>query len=244
MDATAYVEALRRDGEALAAVASNPERLAEAVSGCPGWTVADVVRHTGQVHRFWHQVADRRLQDRSLAERGPEPPDAELAAWFLDGLSGLAATLAATDPATPVWTWSTQQEVAFIQRRMAQETAVHRWDAESGGGSPRPIAADLAVDGVDEFLDVMHPGEPEAMAGSGGSIQLVATDAPARWQVTTGRGALEVVRGPGSGEADVTVSGTASDLLLLLWRRVAPESLSVTGDPGALQRFLQRTELE
>jgi uncharacterized protein (TIGR03083 family) len=242
---TAYVEALRREGDALAAAASGG--LAGAVAGCPGWTVAEVVRHTGEVHRFWQQVADRRLRDPSEVVRGTAPPDAELVGWFRDGLALLAATLETTDPATPVWTWSSQQDVAFIQRRMAQETAVHRWDAESGGGSVRPIATDLAVDGVDEFLDVMLPGEPEALAGPSESVHLQATDAPAQWLVTAGEGRLEVERSPGSGavgEAAVTVSGTASDLLLLLWRRVSSEALKVGGDPEALQRFLRRTELE
>ena len=35
---------------------------------------------------------------------------------------------------------------------MAQETAVHRWDAENAVGRPAPIATPLAVDGCDELL--------------------------------------------------------------------------------------------
>ena len=59
----------------------------------------------------------------------------------------------AADPATPVWTWATQKNIGFIQRRMCQETAVHRWDAEHAGGRDHSIEPGLAVDGIDEFLD-------------------------------------------------------------------------------------------
>ena len=41
--------------------------------------------------------------------------------------------------------------------------------------------------------------------------------------------------------ADAIVSGTASDLLLLFWGRVAPEVLEVEGEPTALDRLLART---
>jgi hypothetical protein len=60
--------------------------------------------------------------------------------------------------------------------------------------------------------------------------------------VHAGDGRVDVARGPGG--APVTVAGSASDLLLLLWRRLAPEALDVAGDPEVLGRFLARTQLE
>jgi hypothetical protein len=195
MDAFAYAQALRREGTALA---DAPDRgLDGAVPGCPGWMVADVVRHTGEVHRFWPQVAGRRLRDPSAAQPVPRPPDPDLVAWFCDGLALLVDTLEGADPTTPVWTWSNRQEIGFA--------------------------------GIDEFLDVMLPGRPEYLVGPVESIYLHAADADAEWVVHAGDGRVDVARGPDG--APVTVAGSASDLLLLLWRRLAPEALDVAGDP-------------
>ncbi len=51
-----------------------------------------------------------------------------------------------------MWTWSPQQDVAFVIRRVTQETAVHRVDAERAAGRDHRIDPELAADGVDEFL--------------------------------------------------------------------------------------------
>jgi MDMPI C-terminal domain len=40
------------------------------------------------------------------------------------------------------------------------------------------------------------------------------------------------------------VQGTASDLLLLLWRRRSPADVTVFGDVSVLDRFLIRTDLD
>ena len=44
-----YLQALRADGTALAAAAR--VGLDQPVPACEGWTVADLVLHTGMVHR-------------------------------------------------------------------------------------------------------------------------------------------------------------------------------------------------
>jgi uncharacterized protein (TIGR03083 family) len=52
-----------------------------------------------------------------------------------------------------VWTWTgANQPVAWVERRMAQETAVHRWDAANAVGLPYDIPTAVAADGIDEFL--------------------------------------------------------------------------------------------
>jgi hypothetical protein len=42
---------------------------------------------------------------------------------------------------------------------------------------------------------------------------------------------------------EAQAEGSASDLLLLLWRRIRLDSLEISGDPAALARFLRRAEL-
>ena len=240
MDARTYGNHLRRDGFALAHAAEG--HFDSRVASCPDWNVGDLVWHTGGVHSFWEQIAARRLDDPHDV-RPPEPPDdARLLEWFRQGVERLAETLGATDPATEVWTWAPQRNVAFIQRRMAHETAVHRWDAQAAVGAPGAIDPDLAVDGIDEFLDFFLGADPERLGGAGESIHLHSTDAPGEWLVRVEGGRRSVERAHDKGDA--AVRATASDLLLLLWRRVDASQLEVFGDRGALDRFLDRADLE
>ena len=57
---------------------------------------------------------------------------------------------------------------------MAHETSIHRRDVESAVGATTPVAADLAVDGIDEVLALMLAGDwsdevvPEASGSDGG----------------------------------------------------------------------------
>ena len=44
--------------------------------------------------------------------------------------------------------------------------------------------------------------------------------------------------------ASTAVEGTASDLLLALWRRTGTEGLSLTGNEEAFARFLRAAETE
>ena len=51
MDVDGYVSALRREGPLLAAAAERAGSSA-AVPSCPGWSVDQLVRHVGGVHRW------------------------------------------------------------------------------------------------------------------------------------------------------------------------------------------------
>ena len=72
----------------------------------------DLVWHIGEVHDFWGTVVRERLDGPLRATPSRDRPDGDD-----DGLRLRRATpaaqlldaLASTDPATPVWTWSTQQ---------------------------------------------------------------------------------------------------------------------------------------
>ena len=57
---------------------------------------------------------------------------------------------------TRIWpTWAGDRPGSFYPRRMAHETAVHRWDAVGGAIDPA-----LAVDGIDEHLGLFAPLAP------------------------------------------------------------------------------------
>ena len=242
MDAHTYAAHLRADGKAMTAAATG--NLDNVVPSCPDWNMADLVRHTGEVHRFWDAIARQGLQDPSAVESDLGPERDQLVDWFTAGVGELADLLEHADGSQAAWTWSDQNDVAFIQRRMAQETAVHRWDAQAAAGAPQPIDAELAVDGIDEFLDVFlaHPEMKARHAEGSESVHLHCTDAPGEWLIAVAGGELAVRREHGKGDA--AVRAPASDLLLLLWRRVGPAELEVFGDVTAVEQFIARTQVE
>jgi uncharacterized protein (TIGR03083 family) len=226
---------VRSDGAALAAAARRG--LDAPVPACPGWTVADLVLHTGMVHRHKTEIVRGRLADRPDPWPPPAPPPADLLDWYEQGLQELVAVLDAEDPATRVWTFHKPDQTAgFWRRRMAHETAVHRVDAESAHGQPAPVAPVLAADGVDEVLEVfLAPfSDGAAVGGRGESVHLHATDVEGEWQLRLLPAGVEVVRGHGKGDA--AARGAASDLLLFLWGRVGAERLEALGDTALLAR--------
>ena len=238
MDRSQYFAALAVESAAFdEAVSACP--LSAPVPSCPEWTVADLVYHLGGVHRFWAAVVAQRLSSPSGVERPLRPPPEDLVAWAREQASALQAALAGAEPATPVWTWAAQQDVGFVDRRMAQETAVHRWDAQLAAGAPEPIDPALASDGVDEFLTVMV-ADPRFTRPIGGSVHLHATDTPGEWLVTDrDDGAVLVTREHAKGT--VALRGPADRLLLALWGRLPLEDLEIIGERSVAERLLART---
>jgi uncharacterized protein (TIGR03083 family) len=230
-----YLQALRDDGTALARAAR--QGLDPPVPACEGWTVADLVLHTGMVHRHKLEIVRGRLAQPPSPWPPPAPARAELLGWYEQGLEELLTVLEATDPGTPVWTfYRPDRTVGFWYRRMAQETAVHRVDAESAHGDPRPVPAALAADGVAELLEVFlaRRAEGEPVGGRGETVHLHATDTGGQWQLRLLPAGVEV--GQGHARGDAGAAGTASDLLLFLWGRAGADPLERAGDPALLPR--------
>ncbi len=233
-----HIAALSRDSNRIASVAQG--RLDWIVPSCPGWQVADLVWHVGIVQMFWQMVARGALSGPEAWTEPDRPANKELLPWFRGGVDLTATTLDRFDPDTPAWTWGHRQDVGFIRRRVAQETAVHCWDALTAIGTHQPIEQTIAVDGVDEFLDEVLPGLSPDLDGAAQTICLRTNDTTDQWTVRTGEGSSELI--PASEHADATATATASDLLLLLWGRRTPNHVQVDGNPSALRRFLTRAD--
>lgn len=241
MDKNTYLRLLEQDGTSLIEAALKD--LHAHVPSCPEWDVAQLVGHTGRVHRHKCAIvkAGSTQYPEDLDAETPPDQDDSLIDWYRAGLDDLLATLASKDPEMPVWSWSGDNRVAFWNRRMAQETAVHRWDAENAVGEAGPIDAELASDGIDEMLGAFIPGEDLPYHGREGSIGLRCRDVDGEWVVEL-RSERAPTYEPGSKETDALLEGPADDLLLLLWRRIEPIRVQVSGDEmlvADLWRYLE-----
>jgi hypothetical protein len=116
---------------------------------------------------------------------------------------------------------------------MAQEVALHRYDAQLAAGSPAPLDTALAIDGVAVFRSLMVGRDREGDLG--GSLHLHATDGDCEWVIRSEGGLL--VPAPGHEKADVAVRGAASDLDLFLWNRLPVSALDVVGDAAVAERW-------
>ena len=253
MDRNTHLACIRRDAAALLAAAGAGQGagevegrgrvLAAPVPACPGWTVERLVGHVGRVYRS--TAVWVRTGEASEVERAPAGE--AVLEWTATGLDELLPALEAgssDDPeATAAVTWAGPQPASFWPRRMAIETALHRWDAEQAvSGEPEPIDAELAVDGIDEMFDVLLPERAGgALTGDGESLHLHATDVPGEWMVTLTEGRPVVERTHGKGT--VAVRAPASDLLLLLWNRGDRAGVEVFGDEALLSRWAQAVTL-
>jgi uncharacterized protein (TIGR03083 family) len=239
MDRDDCISAIRTHGIRLAD-AADAAGLDAPVPSCPDWAVADLVRHVTGVADFWTALGSGRIEDPADFAPRPDRAEGALVAGFRTDVEAMASTLAAIDPATPCWTWTDRHDVGFVQRRMAHELAVHAWDATLAAGRPEPIEPALAVDGVDEYLDVFVPTRAGHADGPPLTAHLHATDVDGEWFVRMGDGIWSVERAHAKGE--VAIRGAASDLLLLLWGRrdAAGDEFEVFGEPDAVTSFARR----
>jgi uncharacterized protein (TIGR03083 family) len=226
------------------------------VPACPAWRVRDLVVHLGYIYRFVGEVVRTRARDREqeispLRERhrAERTRHAEvitaaephvLRRWFEQCAADLERSLHDVDAGQPVWTWwEPDQRAGFWMRRMAHETAVHRWDAEAAQGDPRPIDQALARDGIDEALDVhlMERWRENRSTGSGESYRLSQTDGGGAWLIRFDRDGPRISRE--NAKAAVMIRGTASDLLLFLWQRIPADRMDIIGDASLIGRYFE-----
>ena len=156
------------------------------VAACPGWDLSDLTWHVGEVWDFWARIVEERITDaegvRALAEA--ERPEAhELLEWVTAAHTAIYAALIDGRPEREVWTWTgANRDVEWVRRRMAQETAVHRWDAAHAVGQPDDLDPLVASDGIDEFL-TYFANTSAANEGAGpleGTVHLHCTDTRGR----------------------------------------------------------------
>lgn len=213
------------------------------VRACGSWRVADLLWHVGEVHRFWTSMAISGSTERGNHSREERPEEMDMIGWYESGLQQLVSALSSLPPGQPCWTWAGPQNVEWLIRRMAHETTIHAWDAMWAAGLKPEIEPRLASDGIDEFLYVMTPLAREGQPIVGGSVHVHCTDVDGEWLAIPGDG-LDMVVTREHAKGSVALRGSASDLLLVLWRRLPVEAVDVIGDASVAHRFLLRADLD
>ncbi|HLJ69287.1 MAG TPA: maleylpyruvate isomerase family mycothiol-dependent enzyme [Chloroflexota bacterium] len=224
------------------------------IKGCPGWDVAGLTAHMGRVYTFWlkwvserprgfsreamNEIAadrDARLPGYTAWDRAGFPrasrPDGILPFARQTG-DELDSALVDLRPEEAVWTFvPAHQTGAFVFRRLAMETTIHRWDAEEAHGVARPIDDVLARDGIDEML-MMFREDPAYESNNdrrhGQKILLRESPGSGRWAVSFDDSGVSA--SADDRPADATIAGTASDLWLFIMGRRSPAEMRIEGD--------------
>lgn len=234
-----HIADLQLEGAALLD-AARAAGLDAPIAACPGWDVSRLVGHTGKVLERTAVV---------VREGSATPPDndrfvrfpADESAFdrFAAVLDDTVAALRESDPAEPTWNFTGDDLTkGFWRRRMANEVAVHRADAELAAGRVPVVRADRAVDGIDELLTVMLPfSAPMKGTGLTGSYHLHCTDTEGEWLIVLDDGRATTTREHAKG--DVAVRGPASALFLWAWNRTGPgtEGIETFGDDALVERW-------
>ncbi|MFF8814670.1 maleylpyruvate isomerase family mycothiol-dependent enzyme [Streptomyces pactum] len=227
--------------------------LSAPVPSCPDWTIGQLLRHVGGAHRWVETIVRTRApgpipqqEDHGLADDATE-----IDGWLAEGAAQLAGTLREAGTEAQMWTAVPGRTTLFWARRMVHETVVHRADAALAAGAEYPLATDVAVDALDEWMELgalpqlmeLHP-ERRELLGPGRTLHLHATDTgpqtAAEWLVDLGGEAVTWRRA--HEKAAVAVRGPVTDLLLLVYRRTPADhpGLEVLGDAELLDFWLER----
>ena len=229
-----------------AAVAAAPS-LDAPVPTCPGWTLFDLVQHLGEGRRKWAAIvaagpADA-PPDKSVWASAAPRDRADLLAWMTASTRELLAAFRAAGPDRGCWTWwgdsQSPETTGAAARHQLQEIAVHTYDAQLTAGVPEPLPTDVSLDGVEEFeftccaTDVAWPHEPAVVdyhAAEGRSWRL--------WLSGDGARVARLSPADADDKSDVSLRGTASELVLTFYGRIPLESVKLDGDRQVLDRLV------
>ncbi len=241
-----FLNSIERDAHLLAEAAR--KGLDAPVPTCPGWTVQDVVVHTGVIYLRKEQVVVRGVGDRETAV---DQPTDQFVTWFEDAFTRMLDAFKTKVASDPVWTWHpTDQTAGFWFRRMAHETLIHRVDAELAHGEASDVDEIIADDGIDEAVSVFIGDVPDWATLNRGDNIIELRSPQNSWALRTGSYSGTTRSGrvltdiptalfeSTTDSVDCTIRGTAAALNLWLWGRGDMDHLEIEGDPE-LANFLR-----
>ncbi|UGT44208.1 maleylpyruvate isomerase family mycothiol-dependent enzyme [Nocardia yamanashiensis] len=226
----------------------------------PKWTIADLVEHVGQTQHWVAEMVERRITDpgRLPTEMVPLPADPrEWQDWLAN--SARRVTSACSDDAldTPVFNPAADERsgTRFWLSSLLNEAVVHGFDAAAAANRATDIDAGIAAALVTNHLamltsptwEMQRPASAHALRGTGQTLQWRAID------IGDDTGAWFIERRPDKPAwqhairpADVTVSGPAQSLLLILTRRLPLPAqqvggIEINGDIDLARHWLDHT---
>jgi len=251
----AIVEHTRRLADSAAAAG-----LDAAVPTTPGWTITDLVEHVGQTQHWVAAIIERRITDPTQlpTEMAVLPSDPrEWPAWLSESAERVASACSDDALDAPVWNAAGDERTGtqFWMSSVLNESVLHGVDAASAADRPADIDADIAAALISNHLAMLTSPtwamqrfeSAQAIRGTGQTLQWLATD------TVDDAGAWFVERRPdgatwqpGTQPADVTVTGPAQSLLLILTRRLPltdreATNVRVDGDTDLAQDWIDNT---
>lgn len=201
------------------------------VPTCPGWSVRDLLAHTGMVNRWATAIvagaSPREVDAAAFEEEARAAKD--LVDWVDDGQQDLLRTLDRAPDELDAWFFLRNAPNARLgwARRQCHETTVHGVDALAAALGRPPGAEEvwfgpeLATDGLDELLGGFLPRPKTTFRLPAPRRVLVKpSDTDAAWTIDFGPDGATTT--PGALEApDTVLRGTATQLYLGLWNRGA-----------------------
>lgn len=204
------------------------DELAAAVPGCPGWSVEDVVRHVAAFSascRAWCEATDLGGADPMVFNmaRMAEVQNLPLEE-LLPELDSYRACLVGLDAEAPVFGHLGVETAGWQSWHCSAEWGLHRHDVEVGLGRRSSLTGDRAVDAVMWTTEYAYP----MVAQFRGLERFPSV------RLLSEADGLDYVAGGGTPSA--SLSATAQDLALHLWRR--PHGpVTVEGDPVAARVY-------
>jgi len=250
----AIVEHTRRLAES--AAAAGPDA---AVPTTPEWTVAELVEHVGQTQNWVADIIEQRITDPTKlpTDMAVLPTDPrEWSAWLSESAQRVVSACSDDALDAPVFNAAGDERTGgrFWISSVLNETIVHGFDAANAAGRSVDIDGDVAAALISNHLrmltsptwEMLRSESAQAIRGTGQTLQWLATD------TADGTGAWFVERRPdgatwqpGTQRADVTVTGPAGSLLLILTRRLpltgGAADVSVDGDIDIARHWLDST---
>lgn len=236
----------------VASVASDADRMAAAwdvgpasagVAACPGWSLTDLLTHTGAVHRWATDAIRTGARPETGLDAAPSAGE-DLGAWLRAGAHELCDALDDVEPGAATWhPFPAPREHWVWARRQAMETMLHRFDAETAVGSTSTLRTDLAVVGIHECLEVgyVRSTKRDGLEFPSQSLHIHCTDDDL--DAGAGEWLLRVVDGDyvlttEHAKGDAAIRGRAEDVLLALMERRDTSVLDVIGDERAAAAWL------
>ena len=225
--------------------------LEAVVPTCPDWTVMDLGRHLGSVHRSWAMIVSEGPsgggpQDEATPDPEDHPSDlVALLRWSAESTVRLLSALDRSGPDTGCWTWwgdsQTPQTSGAVARHQLVEAAVHTYDAQVSAAAGEPIPPDIALDGIGEFLSTSC-STTAAWPHDPATVDFLAEEG-AGWRLSLSAGGgrvrpLDDVVAPSHGTY-ASLGGGASDVLLALYGRVDLDSLPSDGDRHVFSQLVE-----